>query len=57
MFPAIIINEPEFALNSGFAIPDYFLLVIFSKRKYSEIKEYFLNLHNINIDNVEKIYF
>ena len=55
VFPIIVIGKsPKKSIQQ---IPLYSSLIVFSKKEYSEIKEYFLNLHNINIDNVEKIYF
>ena len=59
IFPKIVIAKPYLMSYGGgnFLPPQYYSLIICNHSKYSEIKKYFLNLHNINIDNVEKIYF
>ena len=59
IFPRIAIAQPYIMSYGGGNLtpPKYYSLIIFNKSKYTEVKEYFLNLHNINIDNVEKIYF
>ena len=58
MFPKIALTEPYFIpYSAGNFLPQYYSLIICNHSKYAEVKEYFLNLHNINIDNVEKIYF
>ncbi|MDA3043271.1 MULTISPECIES: hypothetical protein [unclassified Campylobacter] len=58
IFPKIALSEPYFIpYSAGNFLPQYYSLIICNRSKYSEVKEYFLNLYNINIDNVEKIYF
>lgn len=59
IFPRIAIAPPHIMSYGGGNLtpPKYYSLIIFNKSKYIEVKEYFLNLHNINIDNLEKIYF
>ena len=59
IFPRIAIAPPHImSYGGGNLTPSkYYSLIIFNKSKYAEVKEYFLNLHNINIDNIEKIYF
>ena len=60
-FPAIIIDEPHYP-NVKFVTyyhalcKKYFIIFIFDKDKYAEIKTYFLDRKNINIDEVKKYY-
>ena len=55
IFPIIVIGKsPKKSIEQ---IPLYRTLIVFSKSQYGEIKDYFLNLHNINIDNIKRFYF
>ena len=55
IFPIIVIGKsPKKSIEQ---IPLYSTLIVFSKSQYDEIKDYFLNLHNINIDNIKRFYF
>ena len=61
-FPAIIIDEPHYP-NVKFVTyyhalcKKYFIIFIFDKDKYAEIRTYFLDRKNIDIDKVKKYYF
>ena len=61
-FPAIIIDEPHYP-NVKFVTyyhalcKKYFIIFIFDKDKYAEIRTYFLDRKNIDIDEVKKYYF
>ena len=57
VFPLLIIEKPYLIANNIYFIPNHFALITFKKSEYEQLKEYFLNLHNINIDDVDKIYF
>lgn len=59
IFPRIAVASPYMMAYGGGNLtpPQYYSLIIYNHSKYEEVKEYFLNLHNINIDNIEKIYF
>ena len=59
IFPRIAVASPYMIAYGGGNLtpPQYYSLIIYNHSKYEEVKEYFLNLHNINIDNIEKIYF
>jgi hypothetical protein len=57
VFPLLIIEKPYLIANNIYFIPNYCALITFKKSEYEQLKEYFLNLHNINIDDVDKIYF
>jgi len=59
IFPRIAVASPYMMSYGGGNLtpPQYYSLIIYNHSKYEEVKEYFLNLHNINIDNIEKIYF
>lgn len=59
IFPRIAVASPYMMSYGGGNLtpPQYYSLIIYNRSKYEEVKEYFLNLHNINIDNIEKNYF
>ena len=59
IFPRIAVALPYMMSHGGGNLtpPQYYSLIIYNRSKYEEVKEYFLNLHDINIDNIEKIYF
>ena len=59
IFPRIAVASPYMMSYGGGTLtpPQYYSLIIYNRSRYEEVKEYFLNLHNININNIEKIYF
>jgi hypothetical protein len=56
LFPALRVGEPHYGHIGLFAYSRYYLIPIFRNSIYFELKEYFLARHNINIDDVDKIY-
>ncbi|MDA3042581.1 MULTISPECIES: hypothetical protein [unclassified Campylobacter] len=59
-FPIIIIDEPQrngWAYATGKLRGKFYMVCIFDKKDYLEIKQWFLDKKNINIDNIEKLYF
>ena len=56
LFPALRVGEPHYGHIGLFACSRYYLIPIFRNSIYFELKEYFLARHNINIDDVDKIY-
>ena len=58
-FPILNIDIPHDAKGSfwGVSFGNYYILTLFNKTTYFEIRRYFLDKHNIDIDNVDKIYF
>lgn len=57
LFPILRVGEPHYGHIGLFACSRYYLIPIFRNSIYFELKEYFLARHNINIDDVDKIYF
>ena len=57
LFPALRVGEPHYGHIGLFACSRYYLIPIFKNSIYFELKEYFLARHNININDVDKIYF
>lgn len=57
LFPALRVGEPRYGHIGLFACSRYYLIPIFKNSIYFELKEYFLARHNININDVDKIYF
>lgn len=57
LFPTLRVGEPHYGHIGLFACSRYYLIPIFRNSIYFELKEYFLARHNINIDDVDKIYF
>ena len=57
LFPALRVGEPHYGHIGLFACSRYYLIPIFRNSIYFELKEYFLARHNININDVDKIYF
>ena len=56
LFPALRVGEPHYGHIGLFACSRYYLIPIFRNSIYFELKEYFLTRHNININDVDKIY-
>ena len=57
LFPALRVGEPHYGHIGLFACSRYYLIPIFRNSIYFELKEYFLARHNININDIDKIYF
>lgn len=61
VFPFIIIADPQYDRNTApqtmIISGKYFLIYTKNKQDYSDIKEYFLQTSNINIDFIKKHYF
>ena len=57
LFPALRVGEPHYGHIGLFACSRYYLILISRNSIYFELKEYFLARHNININDVDKIYF
>ena len=61
LFPSIIVDYPiypKYFLYNGIILAgEYFMFQIFSDDEYQEIKTYFLDRKNIDIDKVKKYYF
>ena len=57
LFPTLRVGEPHYGHIGLFACSRYYLIPIFRNSIYFELKEYFLARHNININDVDKIYF
>ena len=56
LFPTLRVGEPHYGHIGLFACSRYYLIPIFRNSIYFELKEYFLTRHNININDVDKIY-
>ena len=59
-FPAIIIDEPQrngWVYRGSHLRGKFFMICNFDNKDYLEIKRWFLDIKNINIDNIEKKYF
>lgn len=56
IFPVLRIGKPHYGHIGLFACSRYYLIPIFRNSIYFELKEYFLARHNININDVDKIY-
>ena len=56
LFPTLRVGEPHYGYIGLFACSRYYLIPIFRNSIYFELKEYFLARHNININDVDKIY-
>lgn len=58
-FPVICIDEPHDTEGSFWGVPhnSYYMVTIFDKEAYKEVKGYFLSKHGVNIDEIDKIYF
>ena len=56
IFPALRVGETHYGHIGLFACSRYYLILIFRNSIYFELKEYFLARHNININDVDKIY-
>ena len=59
-FPALIIDEPQkngWAYNLNVLRGKFYMVCIFDKQEYDDIKQWFLDKKNINIDYIEKTYF
>jgi len=56
LFPALRVGEPHYGHIGLFACSRYYLIPIFRNSIYFELKEYFLARHNININDIDKIY-
>lgn len=58
-FPVICIDEPHDTEGSFWGVPhsSYYMITIFDKEAYKEVKGYFLSKHGINIDKIDKVYF
>ena len=56
LFPTLRVGEPHYGHIGLFACSRYYLIPIFRNSIYFELKEYFLARHNININDVDKIY-
>ena len=56
LFPALRVGETHYGHIGLFACSRYYLIPIFRNSIYFELKEYFLARHNININDVDKIY-
>lgn len=57
IFPVLRVGKPHYGHIGLFACSRYYLIPIFRNSIYFELKEYFLARHNININDVDKIYF
>ena len=57
LFPALRVGELHYGHIGLFACFRYYLIPIFRNSIYFELKEYFLARHNININDIDKIYF
>jgi len=62
LFPIIIIDEPLypncFLSSEAYILAGkYYYVYIFNEDQYKEIKTYFLDRKNIDIDEVKKYYF
>ncbi|MDA3052759.1 hypothetical protein OFO01_04745 [Campylobacter sp. JMF_01 NE2] len=60
IFPVIIIDEPQrngWAYNINVLRGKFYMVCIFDKKDYLEIKKWFLDKKNINIDYIQKKYF
>ena len=56
IFPVLRVGKPHYGHIGLFACSRYYLIPIFRNSIYFELKEYFLTRHNININDVDKIY-
>ena len=58
-FPVICIDEPHDTEGSFWGVPhnSYYMITIFDKDTYREVKGYFLSEHGVNIDEIDKVYF
>ena len=56
IFPVLRVGKPHYGHIGLFACSRYYLIPIFKNSIYFELKEYFLTRHNININDVDKIY-
>ena len=59
-FFSIIVDEPQrngWAYNINVLRGKFYMVCIFDKKDYLEIKQWFLDKKNINIDYIEKTYF
>lgn len=56
IFPVLRVGKPHYGHIGLFACSRYYLIPIFKNSIYFELKEYFLARHNININDVDKIY-
>ncbi|WP_298085597.1 hypothetical protein [uncultured Campylobacter sp.] len=58
-FPVICIDEPHDTEGSFWGVPhnSYYMITIFDKDTYREVKGYFLSKHGVNIDEIDKVYF
>ncbi|WP_346745977.1 hypothetical protein [uncultured Campylobacter sp.] len=58
-FPVICIDEPHDTEGSFWGVPhnSYYMITIFDKEAYKEVKGYFLSKHGVNIDEIDKVYF
>jgi len=56
IFPVLRVGKPHYGHIGLFACSRYYLIPIFRNSIYFELKEYFLARHNININDVDKIY-
>ncbi|MBO7476240.1 MAG: hypothetical protein J6T36_04870, partial [Campylobacter sp.] len=60
IFPAIIIDEAQrngYSYKVGKLRGKFYMVCIFDKKDYLEIKQWFLDKKNINLDNIDKLYF
>lgn len=57
IFPVLRVGKPHYGHIGLFACSRYYLIPIFRNSIYFELKEYFLARHNININDIDKIYF
>jgi len=58
-FPVICIDEPHDTEGSFWGVPynSYYMITIFDKEAYKEVKGYFLSKHGVNINEIDKVYF
>lgn len=58
-FPVICLDKSHGTAGNfwGVTTGSYFMITIFDKATYMEVKGYFLSKHGVNIDDIDKVYF
>ena len=58
-FPVICLDKSHGTAGNfwGVTTGSYFMITIFDKATYKEVKGYFLSKHGVNIDDIGKVYF
>ena len=58
-FPVICLDKSHGTAGNfwGVTTGSYFMITIFDKATYKEVKGYFLSKHGVNIDDIDKVYF